>query len=111
MPFYSLNQLPKLKLFPGFDGHAIHTEQLTVAYWNIAQDAVLPMHSHVHEQLTHILAGKLELTIGDETQILLPGMVAVIPSHVPHGGRALEDCYALDVFSPVREDYMALGQL
>jgi len=45
------------------------------------------------------------MTVAGETRLLEPGMVAVIPPEARHSGRALADCYILDVFYPVREDY------
>jgi quercetin dioxygenase-like cupin family protein len=55
--------------------------------------------------VAHVLTGSFELTVEGETRILNPGIVAVIPSHALHGGRALTDCTLLDVFHPQREDY------
>jgi quercetin dioxygenase-like cupin family protein len=59
----------------------------------------------MHEQVAHVIRGKFELTLEGETKVLEPGTIAVIPPHVPHGGRALTDCELLDVFQPEREDY------
>jgi quercetin dioxygenase-like cupin family protein len=65
----------------------------------------MPIHSHIHEQVAHVLKGRFELTVGDETKVLEPGIVAVIPPNLPHGGKAITDCELLDVFHPEREDY------
>jgi quercetin dioxygenase-like cupin family protein len=108
MPFIELNSEKTKTLFPGFEGNFVHSENLTIAYWNIKKDSILPAHSHLHEQITHILSGKLELQIGNETKIVEPGIVAVIPPNIVHSGIAITDCMALDVFTPVREDYKLL---
>jgi quercetin dioxygenase-like cupin family protein len=108
MTFLKLNNLPTNSLFSGFTGKLIHTENLTLGYWQIAKGSVLPEHSHIHEQVTHVLSGKLELTISGETQIVESGIVAVIPSNAKHSAIAITDCMALDVFTPVREDYKLL---
>ncbi len=90
---------------PGFRGRFVHTENMTLAYWRITQDAALPEHSHFHEQVVNVLEGELELTVGVTTRVLRPGAVWVIPSGIPHSGRALTVCRVLDVFQPVRDDY------
>ena len=89
----------------GFIGRYIHTASMTIGWVDVVKDAVLPEHSHLHEQITHVLEGKLQLTIGGETKVYEPGLVAVIPSRVVHSGLALTPCRVLDVFCPVREDY------
>lgn len=107
MAFISMKDLPSKELLPGFEGKFIHTENMSLGYWSIKAGSILPEHAHVHEQVTHVLEGKLEMTIGNITAVVEPGKVSVIPSGVKHSGRAITDCIALDVFQPVREDYKA----
>jgi quercetin dioxygenase-like cupin family protein len=78
---------------------------MTLAYWEIDAGAALPAHSHPHEQVVNPVWGELELTMGEETRVIRPGDVVVIPPDVPHSGRAVTDCRIIDVFHPVREDY------
>ncbi len=68
---------------------------------------IVPRHfeSQIHEQITHVLKGQLELTIDGIMNIFEEGKVAVIASNVKHSARALTDCKVMDVFSPAREDY------
>ena len=68
--------------------------------------AVLPVHDHPQEQTGCLVAGRLRLTIGDETRDMSPGDAWSIPGGVAHGGVALEDAAAVEVFSPVRKDYL-----
>jgi quercetin dioxygenase-like cupin family protein len=105
MPLITLNDLSTKPLFPGFDAQFIHTENLTIGYINITEGSILPEHSHIQEQVTHILQGQLEMTVGGETFIVEKGKVAIIPSNVVHSAKALTNCIALDIFSPTREDY------
>ena len=105
MPFIKLSSITAKEIVPGFKGKFIHTEKTTVAYWEIKEGSSIPVHNHVHEMTVNVIAGKLQLTIGDETQVLEPGMVGVIPSNVPHTAKALTDCRVIDVFYPVRTDY------
>ena len=79
---------------------------MTSAHWQIDKDAALPEHSHPHEQFSIVLEGTLELIIGGEVNILEPGKVAVIPGGVPHSGKALTDCKVLDIFNPIRSDFV-----
>lgn len=70
-----------------------------------AKDGVVPMHSHPHEQIGYVARGAIEFTIGDRVTVLRAGDAYVIPGNLPHGCHALEDSLALDIFSPVREEY------
>jgi quercetin dioxygenase-like cupin family protein len=68
--------------------------------------AVLPVHDHPQEQSGYLVAGRLRLIIDHETRLMEPGDAWSIPGGVSHGGEALEDAVAVEVFSPVREDYI-----
>ncbi|MFM9947531.1 MAG: cupin domain-containing protein [Saprospiraceae bacterium] len=102
---YEITQIAAKEIFKGFHARFIHTEQTTLAFVEIEAGAVLPMHSHVHEQITQVWEGQLELTIEGESKVYEKGMVAVIPSHAKHAGVALTTCKVFDIFCPVREDY------
>ena len=105
MPFIDRNKFERRDLFPGFHGHFIHTEKMTLIHWKIDRGSLLPEHSHPHEQVVNMLSGRFELTIDGATRVLHEKMVAVIPSHAVHSGRAITDCRIIDVFYPIREDY------
>ena len=105
MPFIELNSLPEKEQIKGYHGRAIHTGTMSFLYWNVDAGAAIPVHTHPHEQVAHVMSGQFALTVAEETRVLEPGTVAVIPPHVPHGGKAVTDCTLLDVFSPEREDY------
>lgn len=105
MSFISLKDIRPTEIVPGFNGRFIHSEKITIAYWDIREGSTIPVHQHVHEMMVNVISGKLQLTIGDETKILEPGIVGVIPSNIPHTAKALTDCQVIDVFYPVRTDY------
>jgi len=65
-----------------------------------------PIHQHFHSQTTYIESGEFAVTIGDETKVLRTGDAYYIPPHVPHGATALQAGVLLDMFSPIREDFM-----
>jgi quercetin dioxygenase-like cupin family protein len=71
--------------------------------------APLPPHSHPHEQTGYLVSGNIALTIGDQTHDVRPGDSWCIPGGVRHGAAVLQDSVAVEVFSPVREDYLPKG--
>ena len=71
-------------------------------------DPVIPGHHHTHEQITYILKGSVRMVSGEKSQILKAGQGAIIPPDVEHEVYALEeDTQALDIFYPLREDYLS----
>jgi len=105
MGFIELKGIKEKEIVPGYRAKFIHSENITLAYWEVDPGAELPEHSHPHEQIANVLEGQFELTVDGESRIMTPGQVAVIPSYVPHSGRAVTPCRLVDVFHPVREDY------
>ena len=105
---FHLSNIDRKEILPGFQARFVHTDNMTLSYWDVDKGAVLPLHKHIHEQVTQVEEGEFELTIAGETRVYTKGMVAVIPSMAEHGGVALTDCKIFDIFSPVREDYKAL---
>ncbi len=70
------------------------------------EGAVVPLHSHSHEQAGMVLEGTLELTLDGQVRTLDAGKAYMIPGNVTHSARAVSGrCKVLDVFSPIREDY------
>jgi quercetin dioxygenase-like cupin family protein len=105
MGFINLNEIGPREMIPGFTAKFVHTGSMTVSHWTIRKGHALPQHAHPHEQVTNVVDGTFEITVGDETRVLEPGSVAVIPPNVTHSGRSISDCYVIDVFYPAREDY------
>ena len=66
----------------------------------------LPRHSHLHEQTGYLVKGRIRLSIELEENDVKPGDSWCIPSGVEHGAEILEDSVAIEVFSPIREDYL-----
>jgi unsaturated pyranuronate lyase len=93
------------QLAPGITGYYAHGTNMTFGLVELKKGASVPVHQHVHEQTTYIVEGQLDMVIGGEPCSLKEGMYHVIPPNIPHGAIAVTDCKAIDVFSPVREDY------
>ena len=81
-------------------------EKTLSSEFQLAEGNQLPGHSHPHEQTGYLVAGKILLTIGEETYQVEPGDSWCIPGHVEHSATALENSVAIEVFAPVREDYL-----
>jgi quercetin dioxygenase-like cupin family protein len=72
----------------------------------LKRGALVPMHKHESEQMTYILQGALRFLVGGEEVMVHEGEVLVIPSWVEHQAEALDDTLTLDLFSPIRQDWL-----
>ncbi|MHA2251467.1 MAG: cupin domain-containing protein [Candidatus Kariarchaeaceae archaeon] len=108
MTLVSRNDQEEKELFKGFTAKFVHSEKMTIAFVNVEKESSLPEHSHVHEQVLNVIEGKFELIIDGEVIRIEKGESYVIPSNKPHAGRSVTDCYIIDVFHPVREDFKKL---
>jgi quercetin dioxygenase-like cupin family protein len=72
----------------------------------LKKGAIVPMHAHESEQLTYVLQGAMKFLIGGEEILVREGEVLHIPSWVPHQAESLEDTFELDIFSPIRQDWL-----
>jgi quercetin dioxygenase-like cupin family protein len=81
-------------------------EREMLAQIYLKRGALVPMHSHDSEQMTYVLQGALRFLVGGEEVIVREGEVLLIPSGVMHQAEAIDDTFELDVFSPVRRDWV-----
>ena len=79
-------------------------EMLVQVY--VKRGCLVPMHSHDSEQMTYVLQGALKFVVRGEEITVREGEVLHIPSGAPHQAEALEDTFELDVFSPIRRDWL-----
>jgi quercetin dioxygenase-like cupin family protein len=79
-------------------------EMLVQVY--VKRGCLVPMHSHDSEQMTYVLQGALKFVIEGEEITVREGEVLHIPSGVAHQAEALEDTFELDVFAPIRQDWL-----
>ncbi|GAC1429321.1 MAG: cupin domain-containing protein [Chloroflexota bacterium] len=106
--FMTLAREPEVELAPGVFARFVPGERGMLSFVRFAEGGVVPDHEHPHEQLGTMLEGALYLTIGEETRLIRTGEAYVIPPHTRHSAWVPdgERCLALDVFVPLREDYM-----
>ncbi len=106
MPLIDYDSASPVEMFPGVvrrtltDGDSLMLIEVTVE-----EGAVVPMHTHPHEQTGYLISGRFLFELGDEKREIGPGDCWLVPSNVPHQVTALDRCLALDIFSPQREDY------
>ena len=106
MPVFNIKDIPPIEPLPGCRLRTPFGENLMLSYLEMDEGAIIPTHQHPHEQGGIVLKGRLELTVDDEVRVLEEGEMYLVPPNTPHravavGGPAV----ALDVFTPIREDY------
>jgi quercetin dioxygenase-like cupin family protein len=83
-----------------------HGQRTLMGKFKLSKDAQIPSHSHPHEQTGVLISGILRFKIGDEDIEARPGDCWCIPGGVEHSVLVLEEAVVVEVFSPVREDYL-----
>lgn len=81
-------------------------DSMLTAEFLLQKGAILPEHSHPNEQTGYLIKGKIRLFIGNEVRDLASGDSWNIARDLKHRAEILEDSVAIEVFSPVREDYL-----
>ncbi len=105
--FYKANESGYKQVLPGIRLKTlVYGENTLLSEFRIKANTVLPQHAHPHEQTGYLVEGRIRLTIGQQTFEAGPGDSWCIPSNVEHRAEILEESVAIEVFSPVREDYL-----
>jgi quercetin dioxygenase-like cupin family protein len=105
--FPTPEQCSRHTIFPGVQIATCAADKMMLSVVDLAPGSVVEEHSHPHEQVGMVLAGKAIFFIGGEQKTLGTGDLYRIPGHVRHKVIALDQpVRALDIFSPVREDYL-----
>jgi quercetin dioxygenase-like cupin family protein len=84
-----------------------HGEKISLVEFKLKKGEQLPAHDHPHEQAGYLVSGSMDLTIGDQVYRVSPGDSWCIPGGVEHSTILLADSVAIEVFAPVREDYIS----
>jgi quercetin dioxygenase-like cupin family protein len=85
----------------------VHGAKTLMTEFRLEHGAVLPKHKHLHEQTGYLVSGRIDLSIGSETHMVSAGDSWCIPGDEEHSAIAREDSVAIEVFCPVREDYLS----
>jgi quercetin dioxygenase-like cupin family protein len=106
MNLYTWDEMEKEALSDTIARKMVTGEKAMVAQIFIKKGGIVPEHFHESEQLTYILEGALKFTIQGKEIVVNKGQVLHIPSNVPHSAEAMEDTVDLDIFSPIRHDWI-----
>jgi quercetin dioxygenase-like cupin family protein len=104
--YHSGTDWPEVEAVPGVHRRVLSCgDEIMIVQFRIAQGAEVPLHTHPHEQVGHVVTGRMIFHIGDEERELGPGEGYSVPGGVLHGAKGVTDTIAVDSFHPVREDY------
>ncbi len=107
-PFRHLrwDEVPQEQVSETYARRLVWGQREMVAQVTMRRGCDVPEHAHESEQLTYVLEGALRFRIGGEEFVVRENELVHIPSNVPHAAFALEDTFELDVFSPIRQDWL-----
>jgi quercetin dioxygenase-like cupin family protein len=105
MPFIDTQKLKVTERLPGWHGRYFHSPSMTFAHYDFVRGASIHEHFHPQEEVYEVIEGELEMTIDGVTAIARPGLVAIVPSNVPHAVKALTDGRAIIVDYPTRPEF------
>ncbi len=106
MKLHSWDKVELERLSETASRRVVHSERMTTARIRLKQGGVVPRHSHENEQVSHVLEGALLFQFDDREVTARAGDLVEIASSEPHRVVALEDSVAMDVFQPVRQDWI-----
>lgn len=106
MKHHKLNEVPVEHVTNLFSRQFFTGEKITMAFLTLKKGCVVPEHHHESEQFSYIISGALKFAINGNEVIVRGGEIMEIPSNVPHSAIAIEDTTGIDVFSPIRADWV-----
>jgi quercetin dioxygenase-like cupin family protein len=99
-------QINPVEIFGGvFRRTIVWGERAMVVEVSLPKGSIVTPHAHPHEQCGYLVSGRLEFTVEGESHTVEPGGGWAVPGNAVHSVIALEDSVAIDVFSPVRDEY------
>lgn len=100
----NIRKEPATEMSPGVQAQGFTGDQLMVTHLYFEAGAAPPAHSHPHEQMTIVVSGEVEFTLGEERKVLKAGDLISIPSNAVHQAVALTEAEMFDIFTPIRAD-------
>ena len=100
------SDIPSEQLNPATARRYLTAERVTIARFELKRGGVVPRHSHENEQVSCVLSGLLKFKLGGQEVLVGAGENLQIPSWLEHEVEVLEDTLVIDVFSPVRQDWI-----
>lgn len=107
MPLYTWEAVRKEQLNSKIWRKVVTGEKLTVAQIFIAKDGSVPIHQHENEQVSCVLEGAFKFNLDGREIIVRKGELLQIPANTPHGVVALEDTLGIEIFTPIRADWLS----
>jgi quercetin dioxygenase-like cupin family protein len=105
------SRVPVEALGDGTERQMIVGERVMLCRLRFAPRVVTPPHEHPHEQITLVERGRVLFTVGDEQRVAEAGDVLHFPPNSWHGATMLdEEVVLVDIFSPIREDFLGNGR-
>ena len=106
MKHHKISQIPEEWVTEKFGRRFFTGANITFAFLTLKEGCVIPQHTHESEQFSYIATGALKFVIGGEEVMVRAGEMVEIPSWVPHSAVAVEDSTGIDIFSPIRVDWV-----
>jgi len=103
---HAWKHVPKKEVTTGLTRQFITASRVTVARFSMKRGCVVPAHAHENEQVTFVVSGALKFSVEGRDVLVRAGELLELPPHVTHGVEVVEDTEAIDVFSPVRQDWI-----
>ena len=103
---FTWSQVPKENVTPVIARQIVTGVSAMAGMITLQKGSHVPKHSHVSEQLTYVIEGSLRFVINEEVIMVNAGEILVIPAWVEHEATAIEHTVELDIFSPIRQDWL-----
>lgn len=103
---FSWSEMPREAVTPEISRQIVTGASAMAGMIYLKKGSHVPKHSHVSEQLTFVIEGLLRFQIDGEEIMVGPGEILVIPAWVEHEATAVEETRELDIFGPIRQDWL-----